>query len=103
MLTAVLLSVTRLIRILRLSFCLNFAKFTVRQFFAITAAHCVAGLSPSSTSLAVGSQNIAQNPSDTRWAARYAIAQFISHGGYNASRGLNDIALVRTSSYIRYT
>lgn len=76
---------------------INLSFISVNPFYALTAAHCVAGRGIMSTSLIVGEHD-RSTTSDTSFTAKYAISAFIPHGGFTASTNANDIALVRTNT-----
>lgn len=75
----------------------------MKQNWAVTAAHCFDAFpNASSTALLVGDHDISVG-TDTKWAAAYAVLSYIKHAYYNSDTNVNDIALVRTKDYIRFT
>ncbi|XP_055606904.1 venom serine protease-like [Uranotaenia lowii] len=66
---------------------------------ALTAAHCLAGRQVSSTALLVGGHNIA-NLSLTATSVLMNVSTFTRYPDYDATRQINDIALVRTTNAI---
>lgn len=75
---------------------------TVKQYWALTAAHCFdAYPNAGTTALLVGDHNL-QSGTDTKWARVYPVASYYKHQNYIADGNINDVALVRTGDYIRY-
>lgn len=75
----------------------------VKQDFILTAAHCIYAFNNfvANTRIIAGDWNTAVS-TDTNWAANYAVSSFIVHPSYSELTGQNDIALVKTASYIRF-
>lgn len=69
----------------------------------MTAAHCFDAFPSVDTSaLLVGDHDVTTG-ADTKWAAAYALASYLKHPGYNVDTSWNDIALVKTKLYVRFT
>ncbi|KAG5679195.1 hypothetical protein PVAND_008782 [Polypedilum vanderplanki] len=80
----------------------------ISQFYAITAAHCIANINDiygiSNVIMRVGSFNItAPLEADTVYAEEYLLESAVHHENYNNPQNANDIGIVKTSNYIRFT
>ncbi|XP_055531867.1 venom serine protease-like [Wyeomyia smithii] len=73
----------------------------VADYYAMTAAHCLAQRSVDDTVLLVGDHNLTSG-ADTMYAQPYVLAQFLAHPGFTMLPVANDIALLRTVQKIRY-
>jgi trypsin len=81
---------------------LKISSKTVKQNWIITAAHCLDAFpNAATTAVLVGDHDISTG-TDTKWAAVYKVQSYIKHYGYRAENNINDIALIRTTNYIRY-
>lgn len=40
---------------------------------------------------------------ETKWAASHELANYLNHPDYNEDKSYNDIALVKTKFYVRFT
>ncbi|KAG5679194.1 hypothetical protein PVAND_008781 [Polypedilum vanderplanki] len=75
---------------------------------AITAAHCIVNIHKTygmaNVIMRAGSQNItAPLASDTVYAEEYKLIEAVHHEKYNNPQNANDIGIVKTSTYIRFT
>lgn len=71
-----------------------FLRHLVDQYWALTAAHCVAEMTPANLKLLVGEHDIS-TAAETKYTATYTINKFVVHENYNKATGENDIALIR--------
>ncbi|CAO1358832.1 unnamed protein product [Diamesa serratosioi] len=74
----------------------------ISQFWILSAAHCFIAYPNLANIGALVGDHDKSTGNDTIFAALYRIASVIKHELYNSTTGNNDIALVRTSEYIKY-
>lgn len=75
----------------------------ISPFYILSAAHCYTGslATASNVGALVGDQDYTIG-SDTPYSALYRIATITKHGLFDATRNLNDIALLKTSTEIEF-
>lgn len=82
---------------------LNHSNFAVSQHWSISAAHCFDAFPTAANSaLLVGDHDVSVG-TETKWASAYALDSYLKHPGYVAETSLNDIALVKSKTYVRFT
>jgi secreted trypsin-like serine protease len=75
----------------------------VSQRFSVSAAHCFDAFpNVDGSALLVGDHDTTTG-ADTKWSSAYALESYIKHPGYVAETSLNDMALVKTKFYVRFT
>ncbi|XP_063905604.1 venom serine protease-like [Zophobas morio] len=70
--------------------------------YALTSAYCLRGQVPTNVALLVGDHDVSTG-SDTSAAALYRISDFFQHPGYNIMDESNNIAVLKTSTPIRFS
>lgn len=74
----------------------------VSQFWSVSAAHCFDAYPNIRTSaLLVGDHDLTTG-SETAWSSLYLLEAYIKHKSYDSETNANDIALVKTRSYIKF-
>ena len=76
--------------------------FTVSQNWILSATHCFIAYPDVTNIGALVGDHDKSIGADTIFAAMYKIASVFKHKLYDPNTGNNDIALVETSSYIKY-
>ncbi|KAG5679197.1 hypothetical protein PVAND_008784 [Polypedilum vanderplanki] len=87
----------------------NFCGGTlITQYHALTAGHCIANINSvyglSSVIMYVGRYNIHNSvTSDTVYSEAYYLSSAVAHQSYNNPINSNDIGIVTTRNYVRFT
>ncbi|XP_046439911.1 trypsin beta-like [Daphnia pulex] len=77
------------------------AGFIYNQRFIVTTVTCVQNLSPSQVSVVVGQLSLIS--STEPYERRYQVVSIIPHENYDANLGLNNLAVIETSSSMAFT
>lgn len=73
----------------------------VSTHLILTAAHCVDTFKAGNVQVLVGAHDYYEQDK-TKWAKLYDVDQFIIHPKYNGTKGVHDLAMVRTKKEIQY-
>ena len=69
----------------------------------MSAAHCFDAFPNVDTSVLLVGDHDTTTGTETKWASANTLASYVKHPGYVADTSLNDVALIRTKFYVRFT
>lgn len=86
---------------------LTFKLFLVSQRAILTAAHCIYAIANDyswNVEVHVGRYNVtAPLNGDTIFSATYGIASAVVHNAYDSETNNNDIGIIKTTTYMKFT